>query len=57
MKCPKCGKKTEAFYRDKPKGMKAQFVCYRCVPNNLKPDLGTMVVTSDINQSINYPKK
>lgn len=52
-KCPQCGMRAEALYRNKPKGEKADFVCIHCVPVELQPDDETVMVGSGIFQALN----
>lgn len=39
MNCPKCKKVVGARFREKPKGEKAKFLCFDCLPDEYRQAL------------------
>lgn len=54
--CPRCKKEVTARYREKPKGEIAQFVCWDCLPDDMKPDLDTVLVAEDLAGVLDFDK-
>lgn len=51
--CPACKTKVRVLYRDRPKGERAEFVCFACVPAAMQPSREEKNVVLDIHRALN----
>jgi hypothetical protein len=58
MRCEKCGRVEHQLFRDRPKGQRAKFVCYRCLGAEApKPSDELLELSEIIESALAIPKE